>query len=151
MEKKFTKTSRNFQRNIWRNSFSFFMPKQQPCPQSKFLKIAFLPSSFSDKMRWKRGWPKQLYVLFIIKTWNFAERDFSKDLTDPGFFSTISQFKMYIVTFIAKTFITIVNRKTLFLFIKRLIQYMKTHLIILFSAIIHSVIIGIKWLWVFKN
>ena len=31
-------------------------------------------------MHWERGWPKQLYILFIIKIWNFTERDFNKDL-----------------------------------------------------------------------
>ena len=34
LEKKSSKTSRNFQRNIWSSSFSFFMPKQQPRPQN---------------------------------------------------------------------------------------------------------------------
>ena len=80
LEKKSTKTSRNFQRNIWSSSFSFFMPKQQPCPHSN-LKNIFSLSSNSDKMSWERAWPKQLYVLFIVKTWNFTERHFSKDLS----------------------------------------------------------------------
>ena len=79
---------------------------------------------------------------------------FIPDLADPGLFSTISQFKIYTMqyknTFTAKTFITIVNRKSLFLF-KRLIRYMETHWIILYSAIIYSVITGIKWLLVLKN
>ena len=31
-------------------------------------KIVFLLSSYSDKMRWERDRPKQLYALFIVKT-----------------------------------------------------------------------------------
>ena len=43
------------------------MLKQQPHPQSNTKKKVFSPFSYSEKMRWGRGWPKQLYVLFIGK------------------------------------------------------------------------------------
>ena len=88
LEKKSLKTSRNFQRNIWSSAFSFFVPKQQPLLQSNLKKKSF----YSDKMRWERGWPKQLYVLFIVKTWNFTKRDFRKDLT---YSSKVKYIKMY--------------------------------------------------------
>ena len=68
--------------NIWNSSFSFFMPKQQPHFQSNFKKIAFSPSSYSDKMRLERGLPKQL----------FNEKDFSKDLT---YSSKVKYIKIY--------------------------------------------------------
>ena len=58
------------------------MPKQQPHPQSNLKKIAFSPSSYSDKMRWERGWPKQL----------FTEKDFSKDLS---YSSKVKYIKIY--------------------------------------------------------
>ena len=32
-------------------------------------------------MHWEQSWSKQLYVLFVVKTWNITERDISKDLT----------------------------------------------------------------------
>ena len=50
-------------------------------PEQFFLKIVFWPFSYSEKMRWRWGWSKQLYALFIVKTLNFTERDFSKNLT----------------------------------------------------------------------
>ena len=43
-------------------------------------------------MRWEQGWSKQLYVLFLVKTWNFTERDFSKDLT---YSSKVQYIKIY--------------------------------------------------------
>ena len=92
LEKKSTKTSRSFQRNIWCSSFSFFMAKLQPRPQSNFEKIVFSPSSYSDKMRKERGWSKQLYILFIVQTRNFTERDFKKDLT---YSSKVKYIKIY--------------------------------------------------------
>ena len=39
------------------------------------------PSFYSDKMRLERGWSKQLYVLFAVKTRSFTERDISEDIT----------------------------------------------------------------------
>ena len=72
---KSTKTSRNFERNMWSSSSSFFMGKQQSRPQSNKKKLFFLPSSHSYNMLWETGWPNQLYVLFIVKTWHFMERD----------------------------------------------------------------------------
>ena len=29
-------------------------------------------------MRWERGWSKQLYILFIVKSRKLTERDFNK-------------------------------------------------------------------------
>ena len=59
------------------------MPSQKSnlVPRATFLKTAFLPSPYGEKMRLGWGWPKQLYALFIVKTWHFTERDLSKDLT----------------------------------------------------------------------
>ena len=54
----------------------FLHTKRATLSPGQFLKIFFSSSSCSDKMRWGRGWPKQLYV----KTWNFTERDFGKVL-----------------------------------------------------------------------
>ena len=58
----------------------------------QFLKSCFSPSSYSDEMRWGQGWPKQLYVLVIVKTWNFTERSFYKDLT---YSSKVKHIKIY--------------------------------------------------------
>ena len=41
-KKKSTKTARNFQKNIWSSSSSFFMPKQQPRPQSNTKKKSLI-------------------------------------------------------------------------------------------------------------
>ena len=43
-------------------------------------------------MRWGQGWPKRLYVLVIVKTWNFTERSFYKDLT---YSSKVKHIKIY--------------------------------------------------------
>ena len=36
-------------------------------PEQFKRKMVFSPSCYSEKMRWGRGWPKHLYVLFIVK------------------------------------------------------------------------------------
>ena len=54
--------------------------------------MVFLPSFYSDNMRWERGWSKQLYVLFVVKTWNFTERDFREDTT---YSSKVKYIKIY--------------------------------------------------------
>ena len=118
--------------------------------------------SFREKYLW---WSfviiKTLTLRFIVnflvsETYDFIKLyhdlwRFIADLDDVGLFSTIFQFMIYRISFIANTFTTIVNKKSWFLFIKRLIRYMKTRWIILYIAMIYLVTIGIKWLWVFKN
>ena len=59
----------------------FLHSKTVTSSPEQFFKISFFAFFYSNKMRWERGWWKQLYVLFVVKTWNFTERDFSKDLT----------------------------------------------------------------------
>ena len=54
-------------------------------------------------------------VNFVPETYDFIKLyhdlwRFTPGLNDPGLFSTISQFKINIITFIAKTFTTIVNK-----------------------------------------
>ena len=59
----------------------FLSAKTATSSPEQFLKNSFFSR---DRMRWERGWPKQLYVLFIVKTWNFMERDLSKGLTSSS-------------------------------------------------------------------
>ena len=60
-------------------------------PGAIFKKYLFhLP--LCDKMRCRRGWPKQKYILFIIKNQNFTEKDFSKDFTNS---SKVKYMKMH--------------------------------------------------------
>ena len=59
----------------------YLHPKTVSSSPEQFFKNSFLSYFYSDKMRWEQCWSKQLYVLFIVKTWNFTERDISKDLT----------------------------------------------------------------------
>ena len=70
----------------------FLHPKTVTSSPEQFFEIVFSPSFYSDKMRSERGWSKQLYILFIVKTWNFMERDFSKDLT---YSSKVKYIKIY--------------------------------------------------------
>ena len=82
-----------------------------------FFEVAY--SHFSILRFLKNLWDFRVFEL--ARNCNFVK----KAILTPASFWT------YIITFITETFITIVNKKPLFLFIKILIWCMKTHWIII--------------------
>ena len=68
MEKKDQQNFQEFSKKYMEQFVQFLHAKTATSPTEQFKrKIVFSPSSYSEKMRWGRGWPKQLCVLFIVK------------------------------------------------------------------------------------
>ena len=79
--KKVWQDFQEFSKNYMEQFLHFIHAKSATSSPEQFKrKIVFPPSSYSEKMRWGRDWPKQLYVLFIVKAWDFTEMDFSKNM-----------------------------------------------------------------------
>ena len=69
----------------------FLHPKTVTVAPEQFFKNSFF-AFYNDNMRWERNWSKQLYVLFVVKTWNITEKGISKDLT---YSSKVKYIKIY--------------------------------------------------------
>ena len=68
LEKKVQQNFQEFSKKYMEQFLQFLHAKTATSsPEQCKRKIVFSPSSYSEKMRWGRGWPKQLYVLFIVK------------------------------------------------------------------------------------
>ena len=73
-EKRSSKNSRNFQKNILSSSSSFFMPKQQPAPPEQLKKMVLSPLQLKHEILLKGTSAKTSYSLILTKVRNELKR-----------------------------------------------------------------------------